>query len=1594
MAADPAAATGGVPASVGSAGSAASSAVGTGSVVGASSAPASVVAASGPVGFGSVGSGSAASGSVADASSAPVGASAPVPAAASVPTGLASVGPQPAGPEFKISGSGASGLGQGPVSQASVAGPGLTAPDVAATPPDVAAARPADAARPRAASGPATSANAAAGPVRLVTPAPVSLQPVVGAGVVDNNRKAASSVAGRDGLEASPPNRLGRAPGAGRSAAVPTGAGPSRSTIPVRPEHGAATEVTERGDRTVADDVPLTAHGVHLAVRLFAARYNGWLDQVVRPRAERGDPAALDAQAVLDGSVGPRLKGLIEHQDERAPTALDLVPGVHDPELSQQAWHRFVDVVQDYDRIRSRLVGLGLAAVPAAEGGDSLRSGAASDGPVPVPSARTLAGPPVHDLVRTTPSPADKVINVFMVNDIGSPAGAAAYSADTVQALAMQTFARYSHWKSRVLAPRVAQDDPVARQADNELQYFSGLVLAVAEPSAAARLLHPSRSSGDAAWSRFNSAIDKYREVQQGLVAQHGAAVEVVDDYGRVSPNQAGRLRLPSVAALLGPRVGDLAAGPDPGVGAVGPRPEGTTVAAAELPSEEVPKAARTLSLRLAVDDAGRPVNGGPWLAAYKALADFLGAFRSIRRLPALTGVNWKWSVPGGQPMTLAQVLDPDELAGNTDKLLGGQLNVHSEPVSSASQTIYRLRVTAQRTGHYKLDAGEVDGGNGNAVYQGRLQVLVQAATPELDESGVVWSGTGEPARVELVERLSVPAGEQADPAPPPPGYQRRPPRDQRPLGYEAHEPDVPAGVPLERELHELTADGVRQPLVQPVDQSGKPVGDSLLLGAQRALVTLFDQQRKSQAEAADVLARDWAHTGQNGATVTGPLEDHLSLANFAINLPGLLGSNSNSMRLQVKGPTIYNLWITAERVPYKLNTAAAMPDHAGNLMYEAFLTVRIRAAVPARRHQDLDAWHNDATGERASWFVHVIDRISVPAAVWLRPEVLPHYSVELTGPRLPEYPVEHEGSVDDQHRTLPLEPRPDGEPEWQPDDAVVAVDGWRTPVSLDGAVERLFALDHVTAVAHDSGFAATHDAVVPDGRETPPTDEPVEARPPASAAAGEGEPARDVAGRVRRRRGWQLIGDVLDRVWVAKYFAFLPYVNPERSTTNCVLTSVVTDGYLASVIEDPASLVQQKTWSAPESVATEVGVLEFYAGRPLEDVAGYEVVTAAMRRAPVGSRGVLVVNEVGDAVAHAFNVVTTKFGVVYLDGQRGALAEAPVNPVRVRFLATTDHISVPVVVGTVSPPVSSVDVAGSTPMANPGSVPDEETSWGDVRARVEEPVGISSQYESQYEGDDGPAVPAQQPASAAIPHTWLTGAWTTPKAAGQQVRWADEQERSSPDQDDDDYVRLIATWGRTAGEWLRIGSQAKPDWAASRSFLTRHRAQIQAEGLDEPAAHGKSSESSVQLVQGHRALLALDDHGLTDRAYEWLTEKLPARRAKVMIDAVATENTDAVRAFGQLFDAYDSRRPKEERSPRESAVVQVIRQFADIVDQAPRRSVVVEPDVNVALAGGKTKVELLHAMFAAVERRPLPSRSVSEALKAFQMSILHCPGG
>ncbi|MGC4852218.1 toxin glutamine deamidase domain-containing protein [Micromonospora sp. DT4] len=163
--------------------------------------------------------------------------------------------------------------------------------------------------------------------------------------------------------------------------------------------------------------------------------------------------------------------------------------------------------------------------------------------------------------------------------------------------------------------------------------------------------------------------------------------------------------------------------------------------------------------------------------------------------------------------------------------------------------------------------------------------------------------------------------------------------------------------------------------------------------------------------------------------------------------------------------------------------------------------------------------------------------------------------------------------------------------------------------------------------------------------------------------------------------------------------YSWLAHVNPDHSSTNCVLTAIVSDMNAgnsdidwaagAADVEYEAHLVnyQRQQLGLPDDAIPPVYRTDVQAAR------------AAMQAAPLGSRAILLVRDPAleslGATSHAFNVLHDEHGVVFLDGQQGGLARIPAHPGEQFLLPLTAHIPAPAEAEWVAPGVLDGVAAG-----------------------------------------------------------------------------------------------------------------------------------------------------------------------------------------------------------------------------------------------------------------------------------------------------------
>ncbi|MEV5244686.1 toxin glutamine deamidase domain-containing protein [Streptomyces werraensis] len=143
--------------------------------------------------------------------------------------------------------------------------------------------------------------------------------------------------------------------------------------------------------------------------------------------------------------------------------------------------------------------------------------------------------------------------------------------------------------------------------------------------------------------------------------------------------------------------------------------------------------------------------------------------------------------------------------------------------------------------------------------------------------------------------------------------------------------------------------------------------------------------------------------------------------------------------------------------------------------------------------------------------------------------------------------------------------------------------------------------------------------------------------------------------------------------------YEWLDEVNAYRAQggeflTNCVLTAIAVDMSLRE------GAVHQASPAAPGGVRHPEGedsglhnYLENYLDRAPDAVHGVAEVVEAMSAAPVGARGMVVIERTRGEIDHVVNVTHDHNGVVFLDGQSGFPVREPAGVVS--FLPTTEGI-------------------------------------------------------------------------------------------------------------------------------------------------------------------------------------------------------------------------------------------------------------------------------------------------------------------------------
>ncbi|MFL9657076.1 toxin glutamine deamidase domain-containing protein [Streptomyces sp. PB17] len=143
--------------------------------------------------------------------------------------------------------------------------------------------------------------------------------------------------------------------------------------------------------------------------------------------------------------------------------------------------------------------------------------------------------------------------------------------------------------------------------------------------------------------------------------------------------------------------------------------------------------------------------------------------------------------------------------------------------------------------------------------------------------------------------------------------------------------------------------------------------------------------------------------------------------------------------------------------------------------------------------------------------------------------------------------------------------------------------------------------------------------------------------------------------------------------------YAWLEDVNPYRERgaefgTNCVLTAIAVDLSLREGATHQAAPSRPGGVRQPEDETSGLhNYLANYLDRAPDPVHDVTEIVEAMSAAPLGTRGMAVVERASGRIDHVLNVVHDRNGVVFLDGQSGTPVHAPERAVS--FLPTTEGI-------------------------------------------------------------------------------------------------------------------------------------------------------------------------------------------------------------------------------------------------------------------------------------------------------------------------------
>ena len=158
--------------------------------------------------------------------------------------------------------------------------------------------------------------------------------------------------------------------------------------------------------------------------------------------------------------------------------------------------------------------------------------------------------------------------------------------------------------------------------------------------------------------------------------------------------------------------------------------------------------------------------------------------------------------------------------------------------------------------------------------------------------------------------------------------------------------------------------------------------------------------------------------------------------------------------------------------------------------------------------------------------------------------------------------------------------------------------------------------------------------------------------------------------------------------------YPWLAGVNPHRVedpadnafNLNCVITTIATDLALAEGVGHQAGGVDVPLGPADPRGLPETDLGRYQAQRlgqpgpqgPVHRFDTLDAVREVMAAAPLQSRAIVLVRHPSPAIAHSFNVIHDEYGVNFLDGQHGGLADPPEAGIEIAFLPLTHDIHIP----------------------------------------------------------------------------------------------------------------------------------------------------------------------------------------------------------------------------------------------------------------------------------------------------------------------------